>query len=133
MSETPIFIPLEEAIHISNQTKIELSRETLPLELANNRILGEDLYSKVDDPPFDNSAMDGYAMKFEDTINPPTKLEIIGTVQAKGQRDNITVKSGQAVRIMTGAPLPEGTDSILQIELTSRSVFPSFLNFIKMQ
>ncbi len=128
MSETPIFIPLEEAIHISNQTKIELSRETLPLELANNRILGEDLYSKVDDPPFDNSAMDDYAMKFEDTINPPTKLEIIGTVQAKGQRDNITVKSGQAVRIMTGAPLPEGTDSILQIELTSRDENHVILN-----
>ena len=52
-------------------------------------ILAEDLESKVDDPPFDNSAMDGFAMRHQDTINPPTTLDIIGTIQAAGQEDNI--------------------------------------------
>ena len=85
-----------------------------------NRILALDLESKVDDPPFDNSAMDGYAMRYEDTLDVPSKLKVIGTIQATGQEDNIVVGKGEAVRIMTGAPMPKGADSILQIELTSQ-------------
>ena len=93
--------------------------ERVDLDNCHNRILAVDLPSLVDDPPFDNSAMDGFAMRHEDTLNSPSKLKIIGTIQAAGQEDNSVVGEGQAVRIMTGAPLPEGADSILQIELTS--------------
>jgi molybdopterin molybdotransferase len=119
MAETPYFIRVEEALNICNRTKIQTQTENVDLEGSYQRILATDLHSLVDDPPFDNSAMDGFAMRHEDTTNPPSKLEIIGTIQAAGQEDNITVGPGQAVRIMTGAPIPKGADAILQVELTS--------------
>ena len=119
MGERPYFIELEHALDICCQTTLQTTVEQVGLDECYNRILASDLPSLVNDPPFDNSAMDGFAMRHQDTINPPTKLQIIGTIQAAGQEDNITVEAGQAVRIMTGAPLPKGADSILQVELTS--------------
>ena len=119
MSELPYFVNLEQAIEICNKTGIQTVVERVGLDECYGRILATDLPSLVNDPPFDNSAMDGFAMRHEDTINPPTKLNIIATIQAAGQEDDISVKQGQAVRIMTGAPIPDGADSILQIELTS--------------
>jgi molybdopterin molybdotransferase len=119
MAETPYFIEVEEALKICFRTKIQTETELTGLDASYQRILATDLHSLVNDPPFDNSAMDGFAMRYEDTTNPPSTLEIIGTIQAAGQEDNITVGPGQAVRIMTGAPMPKGADSILQVELTS--------------
>ena len=118
MSEIPYFVQFKEALEISQRRKIIVGIEELDLDLCHNRILAEDLVSKVDDPPFDNSAMDGFAMRNQDTLSPPTTLEIIGTIQAAGQEDDVIVGENQAVRIMTGAPMPQGADSILQIELT---------------
>ena len=120
MRETPYFIQLEEALDICKKTEITTGFERVSLDECHNRILAYDLESKVDDPPFDNSAMDGYAMRYEDTLHVPSKLKVIGTIQAAGQEDNIVVGKGEAVRIMTGAPMPKGADSILQIELTSQ-------------
>jgi len=119
MGDIPYFVNIDEALEICKKTVLQTTVERVDLDNCHNRILAVDLPSLVDDPPFDNSAMDGFAMRHEDTINSPSKLRIIGTIQAAGQEDNITIKQGQAVRIMTGAPLPEGADSILQIELTS--------------
>ena len=119
MAETPYFIEVEEALKICFRTKIQTETELTGLDASYQRILATDLHSLVNDPPFDNSAMDGFAMRYEDTTNPPSTLEIIGTIQEAGQEDNITVGPGQAVRIMTGAPMPKGADSILQVELTS--------------
>ncbi|MDE0745917.1 MAG: molybdopterin molybdotransferase MoeA [SAR202 cluster bacterium] len=119
MAETPYFIKVEEALKICFRTKIQTETEFTELDASYQRILATDLNSLVNDPPFDNSAMDGFAMRYKDTTNPPSTLEIIGTIQAAGQEDNITVGPGQAVRIMTGAPIPKGADSILQVELTS--------------
>lgn len=119
MGELPYFIELDQALDICKQTMVQTVVERVGLDECHNRILAVDLPSLVDDPPFDNSAMDGFAMRYEDTLDSPAKLQIIGTIQAAGQEDNITVGEGQAVRIMTGAPLPNGTDSILQVELTS--------------
>ena len=116
MSGAPYFITLDEALEIVFKTEIQLGTESCSLDEAHNRILAAPLVSKVDDPPFDNSAMDGFAMKYEDTHNPPTKLSIIGTVNAAKQENKNEVVSGQAVKIMTGAPIPNGCDSILQIE-----------------
>ena len=118
MSEVPYFVQLNEALDISQKRTIPISINEIDLDFCHNMILAEDLESKVDDPPFDNSAMDGFAMRHQDTINPPTTLDIIGTIQAAGQEDNIVVGENQAVRIMTGAPMPKGADSILQIEMT---------------
>ncbi|RJU86848.1 MAG: molybdopterin molybdenumtransferase MoeA [Candidatus Poseidoniales archaeon] len=119
MGEKPYFVKLAQAIEICNRTTLQPIVERVPLDECHNRILATDLPSLVNDPPFDNSAMDGFAMRHIDTRNPPTNLKIIGTIQAAGQEENIEVKKGQAVRIMTGAPMPKGADSILQVELTS--------------
>ncbi len=119
MGELPYFIEVAHALEICKKTILQTTVERVPLNHSHNRILAVDLPSLVDDPPFDNSAMDGFAMRYEDTIDVPAKLEVIGTIQAAGQEDNITVGKGQAVRIMTGAPIPDGADSILQVELTS--------------
>ncbi len=119
MAETPYFVKVEEALNISFNTKINSDIEIVSLDEAHQRILANDLESLVNDPPFDNSSMDGFAMRHEDTINPPKTLKLIGTIQASGQEDSILVGPGQAVRIMTGAPIPKGADSILQVELTS--------------
>ena len=119
MGDLPYFVELAQALDICKKTTVHTTVERVPLNQSHNRILAVDLPSLVDDPPFDNSAMDGFAMRYEDTVDVPAKLEIIGTIQAAGQEDNITVGKGQAVRIMTGAPIPKGADSILQVELTS--------------
>ena len=119
MGDIPYFVNIDEALEICKKTVLQTTVERVDLDNCHNRILAVDLPSLVDDPPFDNSAMDGFAMRHEDTLNSPSKLKIIGTIQAAGQEDNLVVGEGQAVRIMTGAPLPEGADSILQIELTS--------------
>jgi len=118
MPEVPYFVQLHEALEICMKRKLDIDVEELPLDLCHDKILATDLVSKVDDPPFDNSAMDGFAMRHEDTISPPTTLDIIATIQAAGQEDDVFVEKGQAVRIMTGAPMPRGADSILQIEMT---------------
>lgn len=121
MSDFPYFVSIDEALDICKKTNLQTTVERIDLDDCHDRILAVDLPSLVDDPPFDNSAMDGFAMRYEDTINTPSILKIIGTIQAAGQEDDIVVEEGQAVRIMTGAPLPKGADSILQIELTSVS------------
>ena len=119
MGETPYFVELDEALEICRRTTIQTVVERVDLDNCHNRILAVDLPSLVDDPPFDNSAMDGFAMRYEDTLEPPSTLEVIGTIQAAGQEDDLVVSPGQAVRIMTGAPIPKGANSILQVELTS--------------
>ena len=121
MSDFPYFVTVDEALEICKKTTLQTTVERVDLDKCHNRILAVDLPSLVDDPPFDNSAMDGFATRYEDTVSSPSELKIIGTIQAAGQEDNLVVGKGQAVRIMTGAPMPKGADSILQIELTSVS------------
>lgn len=116
MKDVPYFLPLDEAIQLSLQHKLSRVVEQVPLDEAHQRILAEDLPSKVNDPPFDNSAMDGFAVRFEDTQEAPTTLDIIATSQAAAGDEQLFVSSGQAVRIMTGAPVPDGANAIIPIE-----------------
>jgi len=116
MKDVPYFLPLDEAIQLSLQHKLSRVVEQVPLDEAHQRILAEDLPSKVNDPPFDNSAMDGFAVRFEDTQKAPTTLDIIATSQAAAGDEQLFVSSGQAVRIMTGAPVPDGANAIIPIE-----------------
>ena len=109
-------MPLEEAIHLTQQHKLKCLVETVNIDDAHHRILAEDLHSKVNDPPFDNSAMDGFAVRFQDTMTAPVTLEIIATSQAAAGDESLFLNSGQAVRIMTGAPVPSGADAIIPIE-----------------
>ena len=106
MKEIPYFLSLDEAIKLSLLHKISPTIEQIPINEAHLRILTEDLPSKVNDPPFDNSAMDGFAVRFEDTKNAPSTLEIVATSQAAAGDSSLSLDSGQAVRIMTGAPVP---------------------------
>ena len=74
MGETPYFVELDEALEICRSTTIQTVVERVDLDNCHNRILAVDLPSLVDDPPFDNSAMDGFAMRYEDTLEPPSTL-----------------------------------------------------------
>ena len=116
MDDRPYFITVEEARTIAFQTPPPLSVDTISIDAGSNRVLAEDLPSRVNDPPFDNSAMDGFACRFDDEASYPLTLDIVGLQAASGVIDTIDVKAGQAVRIMTGAPMPPGTDAILPIE-----------------
>ena len=116
MSDTPYYISHEEAINITRKYTLKTEVEQVMLDEAHGRILASDLSSKVNDPPFDNSAMDGFAVRFDDTNTAPTTLSIIATSQAAASEDSISISTGEAVQIMTGAPLPKGADAIIPIE-----------------
>ncbi len=90
-----------------------LSEELVPVELAGGRMLSRSLDSPVDMPPFDNSAMDGYALAWSDPL--PSSWKVIGEIPA-GSWPTQTVGPGQAMRIFTGAPIPPGADTVIQQE-----------------
>ncbi len=111
----PYFVSLDEAINLCQKTEIKLESESIPISESLNRVVSNEIYSKINDPGFDNSAMDGFAVMHSDTLSPPTQLSIIGSSMA-GTTTIQKIVSGQAVRIMTGAPIPAGADSIIPIE-----------------
>jgi molybdopterin molybdotransferase len=116
MEGVPYFISVEEALDIVKRTPLPRRLEEVKLNDSHGRILAEDLASKVDDPPFDNSSMDGFACKHEPDANYPKTYPIQGIVPAAGEVNERVLEPNNAYRIMTGAPLPKGADSILQIE-----------------
>jgi molybdopterin molybdotransferase len=98
-----------------------LDIETVPLRQALGRVLAEDIAATVTMPPWSNSSMDGYAVRSAD-ITPvmsgePVKLRVVGTIAA-GEFASRALKRGEAMRIMTGAPVPEGADSVIRKEDT---------------
>ncbi|MGD8322705.1 MAG: molybdopterin molybdotransferase MoeA, partial [Gemmatimonadota bacterium] len=102
-----------------------LPLEAVPLLDALGRVLGEDLTATATLPPWDNSAMDGYAVRGEDIADAsgahPVQLRVVGRVHA-GETASPTVGPGEAVRIMTGAPIPPGADSVVRVEDTDAEV-----------
>ena len=97
------------------------SPETIPLEAACGRIAAGDLCAKMDQPPFDRSPLDGYALHSADTAGAsretPVTLPVVMKLYA-GDAPAAALPAGCAARIMTGAPLPEGADCVLMQELT---------------
>lgn len=110
-------ISIEEAIKIIKSEIISLESETCDLTKCCGRILAEDIFADTDLPPFNRSQMDGFAVKSEDIKNAPRELKIIGESVA-GKRFEGEMQSGETVRIMTGAALPSGADSVQRVELT---------------
>jgi molybdopterin molybdotransferase len=110
-------IPVEEALAIVLRETDVLPKETVGLDNATGRILAEEVRSDRDMPPFHRAAMDGYALRAEDIRSAPVALEVIGEVPA-GSWPDMEVGAGQAVRIMTGAPVPAGADAVQQVEKT---------------
>ena len=94
-----------------------LSAERCPLAHLLGRVLTQDIASSFDIPPKDNSAMDGFAVRFEDIQDLPVTLEVIEDVPA-GKVAIKSVGKGQAIRIMTGAQIPDGGDCVVPVELT---------------
>jgi molybdopterin molybdotransferase len=111
-------IPLEEArAHVLDRVK-PLPPVRLASTAAYGCVLTEPVVAREAVPPFDNSAMDGYAVRAVDTVGAPVELPVVGVLAAGADPATITVGPGQAARIMTGAAMPEGADAIVIVEQT---------------
>src|SRR5206468_5229897 len=110
-------IPVADAIQIVLSQTSTLSAESVPLSDALARILAENIVADTDLPPFDRAQMDGYAVRAADVVKTPARLRIVGE-SAAGVGWHNEMKTGEAVRIMTGAPVPAGADAVQQVELT---------------
>lgn len=101
-----------------------LEAESVPILEALGRVLAQDVYSDVDIPPHDNTAMDGYAVRAADTLGAtpthPVRLRVIENLAA-GYMSRQTVTPGTAIRIMTGAPIPSGADAVIRFEDTHQA------------
>jgi molybdopterin molybdotransferase len=99
-----------------------LGSEPVPLADALGRVLAGDAIAGIALPPWDNASMDGFAVRAADVCGAsrdrPARLRVTGTVAA-GQRSTLTVGSLEAIRIMTGAPVPAGADSVVRVEDTT--------------
>ena len=114
-------ILVEQAIETILAGITVLGTERVDILTGTGRIIAEDIYAPFNVPPLDNSAMDGYALKFADIENAdkknPSCLKIVGNIPA-GSSATRPLKHGEAVRIMTGAPVPEGADTVIMQEDT---------------
>jgi molybdopterin molybdotransferase len=120
-------ISVEEALAYILRHFHPLEPERVPLLETLGRTLAEDIVSDMNIPPFDNSAMDGYAVRAEDVAGAsrdyPVTLKVIGEIAA-GYVAQSAVERGTAMRIMTGAPLPRGADAVVRFEETSEGFLP---------
>ncbi|WP_124041225.1 gephyrin-like molybdotransferase Glp [Clostridium perfringens] len=117
------FIALEEALEILNKNTKALKSEVISIKDSLKRVLYGDVKSKINNPPFNKSVFDGYAFKSEDSKGTskenPIELKIVDEIFA-GMWPDREIKSGEAIRIMTGAPIPVGADCVLKQEETER-------------
>ncbi len=114
-------LTVEQARAVVFSALTPMPAEEVSIVDALGRVLAEDMVSDIDVAPFDNSAMDGFAVRAADlsgaTADCPVELEVIGHIAA-GDAPEVFVDTGQAARIMTGAPMPEGADSVVMVERT---------------
>ncbi|MBK9155950.1 MAG: molybdopterin molybdotransferase MoeA [Chloracidobacterium sp.] len=110
-------IPVLKAASIVERACIPLGTERIALPDSINRVLAEDVVADTDLPPFDRAQMDGYALRARDTRKVPVDLVVVGE-SAAGSGWHHRLKAGEAVRIMTGAPVPSGADTVQKVELT---------------
>lgn len=116
---------LEEAQKVVLDATPILGLEKISILDSLGRVLGEDIVAERDNPPWDNSAMDGFAVRWEDikqehAIQKPVTLKIIEDVAA-GKMPSQTVGPGEAIRIMTGAPIPKRADTVIKVEETEHT------------
>jgi molybdopterin molybdotransferase len=113
-------IPLEEAREFVLSRCHPGSVVRCAIDDACDLVTAEDLAAAGPIPPFDNTAMDGFAVRSGDVADAPIMLRMVGTIAA-GAAPDVAVEAGEAVRIMTGAPMPDGADAVVMVELTSMS------------
>ena len=109
-------ISVDQALDLMLERAQALAIEQLELNQALNRYLAEDVYSSINLPLFSQSAVDGYAICAESSIEANSEFELIGEIRA-GQQDELQLKAGQAVRIFTGAKIPFGTTTVARQEI----------------
>lgn len=113
-------VAVDEALRIVLENTPDLGTEEVALGDALGRVLAEDVCSDVEMPPFDRSMMDGYAVRAADVARTPALLQVAGSVRA-GQLPGAALRAGQALQVMTGAPVPAGADAVQQVERTRAS------------
>jgi molybdopterin molybdotransferase len=114
-------MPVKKAQKIISSSLKRVGVEEISLDNAHKRVLAEEVRSLLNSPPFERSAMDGYAIKAEDTFEfsetNPAKLRIVDSIGA-GEVSNTLLNNGEAVKISTGAPIPEGASAVVMEEYT---------------
>jgi len=121
-------VPVDKALEIVLGHTPVLPAEEVALGHALGRVLAENVTSDIDLPPFDRSAMDGYAVRASDVAHAPVVLEVVGQIRA-GQYPTSVLQSGQAVQVMTGAPVPPGATAVQPVERT-RQVDPRHVEIL---
>ncbi len=111
-------LPVREAQDRMLAKLTPLGPERVTLGHANGRILAEDLAARRTQPPFDASAMDGWAVRYADVTDLPISLKVVEEIPA-GAMPRVTVGAGQAARLFTGSPMPEGADTVVMQEDTT--------------
>jgi molybdenum cofactor synthesis domain-containing protein len=115
-------VSVDEAREIINRLRVLPGVEGSALENAHGKILAEDVVAEINVPPFPRAVMDGYAVRAEDTYAcneaEPVRLRMLGNIPA-GSDAKFKVSAGEAVEISTGAPIPEGADSVVMVEYSS--------------
>ena len=107
----------EEALRRIAENAPLLDAEDVGAENGAGRVLAEDVVARLASPPFDKSAMDGYAVRAEDVAELPTELELVGASYA-GSPPDFAIDVGQCAEITTGAPVPRGADTVVMVEHT---------------
>ena len=120
MKQTRPSVSFAQAQQIVVDAVAPLGCEEIDTLQATNRVLCQDIVADIMNPPFDSSARDGYAVIAADTQGAsqgnPVRLQVIGEIQAGHSGQGKSVSNGQAIRIMTGAPMPQGADAVVQFE-----------------
>ncbi len=109
-------MPYEEALSIVLSHCPTLSTEKVFILEAQGRVLAEDVRADEDRPSFDNSAMDGYAVRWEDVKEAPVELVVVGEIPAGAE--SFELPRGCAIKIFTGAPIPKGANVVVPVEYT---------------
>ena len=112
-------LDVEQALSVILQRAVRRPAVELPLNRVLHHWLVEDITSDVDSPPHDKSLVDGYAVRSADVQPPTTELVVLEEVTA-GEIPSRVVVSGTAIRIMTGAPIPDGADAVVMVERTQQ-------------
>ena len=113
----PLVALAEARAYVLDVCKV-LAPRSVPLAEALGRVAAEPVTASEAIPPFDNSAMDGFAVRAADTKGAPVTLPVVGTLAA-GDEPTMALQPGEAIRIMTGAALPAGADAVVMVERTS--------------
>lgn len=118
-------LPIERGLEIvmsvakAKDRSDRMPTEQVPISECLSRVLREDIFYDADSPPFDKSIRDGFAVRFEDLAQVPVTVSIVGESRA-GLGSGVAIERGQAVEIMTGAPLPAGANAVVMVEHTER-------------